>query len=140
MISKNRINIGETGTRLLIEIKNRPLLMKEIYRKTKINFNTQDNIFFKESFSVPTELKFYNRIFTLYISGQNKINNTISNFNSNFSIPTNQTINNNYINDNNINDSKNNNINNNNNIQEINNNNYNEYKSKEDPKGHTGFL
>ena len=148
IISKWKINIGGRELRLLTEIKNRPLLIKEIYRKTKINFNTQDNIvLFKESFSVPPVLKFYNRIFTLYISGQNKINNTISNLNSNFSFPTNQTINNNYINNyinNNMdyiyNNKINNNINYNNNIQEINNNNYNEYNSKEDPKGHTGFL
>ena len=138
IISKWRIIIGGSSARLLTEIKTRPLLMKEIYRKTKINFYKQEFIFFKEFYTIPTELKFYNRIFKLYISGQNKINNTINNFNSNFRIPTNQTINNIYINDNNINDSKNNNINNNINIQEINNNNYN--KSKEDPKGHTGFL
>ena len=146
IISKRRINIGGRETRLLTEIKSRPLLMKEIYRKTKINFNTQENIFFKELYTVPTELKFYNRIFNLlFPNNQNKKNNTVSNnFEGNFNYPINQPINNNfnihnfgsYIYNNNIN----NNINYNNNIQVINNNNYNEYKSKEDPKGHTGFL
>ena len=71
IISKSKINIGGSSTRLLTEIKARPLLMKEIFRKSRINFNTQDIIFFKEIFSVPEELKFYNRIFKLNIQNTN---------------------------------------------------------------------
>ena len=64
IISKKKINIGDRETRLLTEIKSRKKIMKEIERNTKINFNTNENVIFKESFSVPFELKFYNRIFT----------------------------------------------------------------------------
>ena len=125
IISKNRINIGGTSTRLLTEIKNRPLIMKEIYRKVKVNFNTQANIIFKELFCVPTELKFFNRIFKLYIANQspnfnpNQINNTINynNNNSGYNNNVNININNKIINnkDNNMSNNlcPNNNYNNN---------------------------
>ena len=48
IISKNKINIGGRETRLLTEIKSRKRIMKEIERNTNINFNSNDNIFFKE--------------------------------------------------------------------------------------------
>ena len=115
IISKNRINIGGRETRLLTEIKCRPLLIKEIYTRSKINFNTNESIYFKELFTVPTELKFYNRIFTLYFRGsklninlnnQNQQNNNYNNnFNMNFNYANNfsniiQLMNNNHINNN----------------------------------------
>ena len=90
IIYKNKINIGGREIRLLCEIKKRPLLMKEISLRTKINFSTKDNIFFKEAFSIPIELKFYNRIFTLYIQKQNlnifnnNQNQFINNMNHNY--------------------------------------------------------
>ena len=85
IISKTRINIGGRETRLLTEIKSKPKIMKEIERNLKINLSTNDNIIFKESFAVPNELKFYNRVFTLIIQKQNVNNNNISNngFNNN---------------------------------------------------------
>ena len=85
IISKTRINIGGRETRLLTEIKSKPKIMKEIERNLKINLST-NNIIFKELFSVPNELKFYNRVFTLIILKQNvNNNNNISNngFNNN---------------------------------------------------------
>ena len=162
IISKNKINIGGSDTRLLTEIKCRPLLMKEIYTRSKINFNTNYMIYLKELFEIPNELKFYNRIFILYFQGsklninlnnQNQQNNNYNNnFNMNFNYANNfsnnnQLMNNNHINNNafamnefnNIN--KDNNIgNSNNNNQILNNNIFNSYKNKEDRKGHTGFL
>ena len=66
IISKMLINIGGREARLLTEIKSRSKIMKEIERNKKINFNTNKKVIFKESFSVPAELKFYNRIFTFY--------------------------------------------------------------------------
>ena len=85
IISKNKINIGGRETRLLTEIKSRKKMMKEIERNLKIKFNSNDNIFFKEAFSVPNELKFYNSIFTLYIQKQNLniINNNQNKLNDN---------------------------------------------------------
>ena len=62
LISKTNFNNGKE-TRLLTEIMKRPLFKEDIYRKTKINFNTKKNIYFKEVFNVPTEKKFYYRIF-----------------------------------------------------------------------------
>ena len=66
IISKFIINVGGRGVRLLTEIKKRPLLIDEIYKRTKINFNSKDFIYLKELFTVPTELKFYNIIYFLY--------------------------------------------------------------------------
>ncbi len=151
IISRTKINIGGSETRLLTEIKCRPLLVKEIYKRSKINFFTNDMIYLKELFTVPKELKFYNRIFTLHIQKQQNIN-VNNNFNMNFNYANNfsnnnQIMNNNHINNNafamnefnNIN--KDNNIgNSNNNNQILNNNIFNSYKNKEDRKGHTGFL
>ena len=71
IISKNKINIGGSSTRLLTEIKSRPLLMKEIYRRSKINFNISNNLLFKEEFSVPNDLKFYNRVFKIHVQKAN---------------------------------------------------------------------
>ena len=65
IISKNKINIGGSETRLLTEIKLRPSMIKEIFRKTNVNFDTKDMTYLKELFTIPTELKFYNRIFNL---------------------------------------------------------------------------
>ena len=161
IISKNKINIGGAESRLLTEIKARPILMKEIYMRSKINFNTNYMIL-KELFTIPNELKFYNRVFILSFQGsklninlnnQNQQNNNYNNnFNMNFNYANNfsnnnQLMNNNHINNNafalnefnNIN--KDNNIgNSNNNNQILNNNIFNSYKNKEDRKGHTGFL
>ena len=161
IISKTKINIGRTEIRLLTEIKARPILMKEIYMRSKINFNTNYMIL-KELFTIPNELKFYNRVFILSFQGsklninlnnQNQQNNNYNNnFNMNFNYANNfpnnnQLMNNNHINNNafamndfnNIN--KDNNIgNSNNNNQILNNNIFNSYKNKEDRKGHTGFL
>ena len=111
IISKNKINIGGRETRLLTEIKSRKKMMKEIERNLKINFNSNDNIFFKEAFSVPNELKFYNSIFTLYIqkqnlniinNNQNKLNDNINKNNNN-----NNNSNNGYNNYTNINPNQN---------------------------------
>ena len=109
--SKENINIGGSDIRLLTLIKNRPLIMKEIKRNTKINFNTKKNIIFKPLFSVPLELKFFNKVFILYILDQNFQNNQ-------------STINNKGINtfNNNNNFGFNNNTNNANTIQFRNNN------------------
>ena len=71
IITKKKMNFGDKGTRLLTEIKIRPLLIEEINKRAKINFNTQENIYFKDSFSVPKEFKFFNRIFSLYLIKQN---------------------------------------------------------------------
>ena len=70
IIPKNKFNNGRE-IRLLTEIKQRKCFMEDIFRKTKINFDTKDSIIFKESFSVQNELKFYNRVFYLYITKQN---------------------------------------------------------------------
>ena len=106
IIAKNRINIGGSETRFLTEIKIRPLIMKEIYRRAKINLNSNENIIFKQEFSVPNDQKFFNRILKLHIQK--------SNFND---IPPNQTnntanYNNNNINNNGYNNNANNNGNN----------------------------
>ena len=147
IISNNKINIGGTETRLLTEIKCRPLLVKEIYKRSKINFNTNDSIYLKELFTVPTELKFYQRIFNLFFQKQQSNNfnyNYNMNFNNAINFPNNnQIMNNNHINNNAfaMNEFNNiNNINNNSNNQILDNNNFNSYKNKEDRKGHTGFL
>ena len=145
--SKKKINIGGADTRLLTEIKFRPLLMRDIYRKSKINLDTNDIIILNELFAIPKELKFFNRIFTLYIQKQQN-NNVNNNFNMNFNYANNfsnnnQMMNNNHINNNAfaLNEFNNiNNINNNSNNQILDNNNFNSYKNKEDRKGHTGFL
>ena len=73
IIAKEKMKIGR-DTRLLTEIKKRTLLMKEIFKRTKIDFNTGEYICFKESLSVPFELKFFNRIFSLYFLKQNSTN------------------------------------------------------------------
>jgi len=95
--------------RLLTEIKQKKKYMKEIFRKTQINFDTKDNIIFKESFSVQNELKFYNRVFYFTITKQNFVpgpSNQRVNNNNNFAINNNN--NNNYQN-NNFNQGNNNN-------------------------------
>ena len=71
IINKRKINIGGADVRLLTEIKIRHLLSEEIYRKTKINISSNDHITFREAFSVPLKLRFYNRIFTLNSYNQN---------------------------------------------------------------------
>ena len=120
IISKKHINIGGRETRLLTEIKSRSKIMKEIERNTKINFNTNKNVIFKESFSVPLELKFYNRIFTFYFiepdynnisNNQNMINiNNNNNFNNlnqpNYLSNMNNNLNNSNFNVNQVNDFK----------------------------------
>ena len=65
LIPKIKFNIGREA-RLLVEIKKRPLFMKEIYGRTKINLNTKKVIVFKEVFNIPPEKRFYNKIFTLH--------------------------------------------------------------------------
>ena len=90
IIGKNRINKCDCGARILSEIKKRPLIMKEILRNVKINFNTTENIYFKEEFSVPTELKFFSKIVKLYIHNLNYIpipqNQKINTINNNIKI------------------------------------------------------
>ena len=101
--SKNKINIGGSETRLLTEIKLRPSMIKEIFRKTNVNFDTKDMTYLKELFTIPTELKFYNRVFILFFQ-ERKPNN----FQNNQS-QQNYNVNNNYnINNNNYNGSFNN--------------------------------
>ena len=147
IISKRRINIGGREARLITEIKSRPSLMKEIFTRSKINFYTKDNIYLKELFPIPTELKFYNRIFILYFENLNSINSINNNIQINNN-GNNNLFNNNYNhlinnNQNNINYSNNYNFHdyiNNNNNPIMDNNNANIYVNKEDPKGHTGFL
>ena len=155
IISKKLINIGGREVRLLTEIKSRSKIMKEIERNTKINFNTNKNIIFKESFSIPVELKFYNRIFTFYITkldynnfsnNQNMINiNNNNNYNNlnqpNYLSNMNNNLNNSNFNFNQVHDFNQYIIPNNNmNIPLNNAFNPNIYKNKEDRKGHTGFL
>ena len=154
IISKKRINIGGSETRLLTEIKSRSKIMKEIERNTKINFNTNKNVIFKKSFSIPVELKFYNKIFTFIIepdynnisNNQNLINiNNNNNFNNlnqpNYLSNMNNNLNNRYFNVNQVHDFNQYIIPNNNmNIPLNNAFNPNIYKNKEDRKGHTGFL
>ena len=70
IIDKDKFNIGNKEARLLTEIKKKPLeFFKEIHRKTKINFNTKENIIFNEMYFVPSDKKFYNKIFILQIGG-----------------------------------------------------------------------
>ena len=114
--------------------------MKEIERNTKINFNTNKNVIFKKSFSIPVELKFYNKIFTFiiepdYINNFNNLNqpNYLSNINNNLN---NSNFNFNQVHDFNQYIIPNNNMN----IPLNNAFNPNIYKNKEDRKGHTGFL
>ena len=120
--------------------------MEEIFRKTKINFDTKDSINFKESFSVQNELKFYNRVFYLYITKQNfapvPFNQRVNN-NDSFAFNNTNNMQENIFNvDNNL--GINPNLANNNNI--INNNilnsnrNDNSPINKVDRKGHTGFF
>ena len=113
IITKKKMNFGDKGTRLLTEIKIRPLLIEEINKRAKINFNTQENIYFKDSFSVPKEFKFFNRIFSLYFIKQNSTaiqnNQNIINYN----LSNNTNMNNIYIlNPQNPHNIPNNNINN----------------------------
>ena len=111
LIPKINFNIGREA-RLLVEIKKRPLFIKEIYGRTKINLNTKKVIVFKEVFNIPTEKRFFNKIFTLnfyednLIKSQNKQpqiindNNNIynNNFNNNESIRLNNFDNDGYNN------------------------------------------
>ena len=145
IIPKNKF-IKQREIRLLCEIKQRKCIMEEIFRKTKINFDTKDSIFFKESFSVQNELKFYNRVFYFVITKQNFVyvpfnqrenNNNSFAFNNNinmkeniFNVDNNLGINPNLANNNNI---VNNNILNSN-------RNDNSPINKVDRKGHTGFF
>ena len=91
IISKIKINIGASSTRLLTEIKSRPLLMKEIYRRSKFNFNIPDNLLFKEEFSIPNKLKFYNRVFKIFVQKAN-----LNDFQNNQNQANNNTVINNY--------------------------------------------
>ena len=124
LIPKKKFNIAKEN-RLLTEIMQRPFFLKEIYRITNVNFNGKKDINFKEVFNIPTEKRFYNKIFTLYFYDRNlmklpnnqnqiTINNNVNNRNN----IINNNINNNIIN-NNINNTGNigqNNFYNNNNI------------------------
>ena len=91
IIDKDKFNKGNKEARLLTEIKKMPMeFFKEIYRKTKINFNTKENIIIKEMYFVPSDKKFYNRIFILQIgkslsqplNKQNQKNNFVINNNN----------------------------------------------------------
>ena len=146
IIPKNKFN-KQREIRLFTEIKQRKSLMEEIFVRTKINFDTKDSIFFKESFSIKNELKFYDGVFYLFITKKNFVpapfNQRVNNNNN--SCPFNNTKNmqNNIFNlDNNFD------INSNsaNNINIINNNILNSNRNdnfpinKVDRKGHTGFF
>jgi len=132
--------------RLLTEIKQKKNYMKEIFRKTQINFDTKDNIIFKELFSVQNELKFYNGVFYFTIITQNFVpgpSNQRVNNNNSFALNNDINMQKNIFNvDNNL--DINSNLANNNNI--INNNilnsnrNDNSPINKVDRKGHTGFF
>ena len=109
IIPKNKFN-KQREIRLLTEIKQRKKsFMEEIFAKTKINFDTKDSIVFKESFSIQNELKFYNRVFYLFITKQNFVPAPFNQrVNNNNSFAFNNTNNNNYQN-NNFNKGNNNN-------------------------------
>jgi len=146
IIPKNKF-IKQREIRLFSEIKQRKCIMEEIFRKTKINFDTKDSIFFKESFSVQNELKFYNRVFYFIITKQNFVqapfNQRVNNNNNSFAFNNTKNMQKNISNlDNNL--DINPNLANNNNI--INNNIFNSNRNdnfpinKVDRKGHTGFF
>ena len=102
IIPKNKF-IKQREARLLTEIKQRKCFMEDIFRKTKINFNTKDSIIFKESFSVQNELKFYNRVFNFIITNQKFVpapSNQRVNNNNSFAFNNNNHNNNNYPNNN----------------------------------------
>jgi len=102
IIPKNKFNNGRE-TRLLTEIKQRKYFMEDIFRKTKINFDTKDSIIFKESFSVQNELKFYNRVFYFIITKQKFVPapfNQRANNNNSFASNNNNHNNNNFQNNN----------------------------------------
>ena len=152
IVPKNRFNIGSREIRLLTEIKQRPSFIKEIYRRTTINFNTNKDIIFKEVFTIPLEQRFYNRIFFLHIYNRNRnMNQPPKNQNQyqNFNINHNNNNNNFSEQINNINNVNNNAFNNFNNNNFIDNmiignfrpytNNYNT-NEKVHLKGHTGFY
>ena len=65
LIPKIKFNIGRE-VRLFTEIKTRPLFWKEIFQRSKVNLNTKKDIAFKEVSNIPTEKRFYNKIFTLH--------------------------------------------------------------------------
>ena len=117
LIPKIKFNIGREA-RLLTEIKQRPSFIKEISRKYKINLNSEKYISFKEVFNIPTEKRFYNKIFTLHFYNRNttkqpnnqnnnvinnNINNPGSNIYNNFNNGFYNAANNNGFNNNNIN-------------------------------------
>ena len=121
------------------------MFLKEIYRRTKIKFNTKKDIFFKEAFNIPTEKRFYNKIFTLYFYDRNLVKPPPNNLFNNI---YNNAYNNNII-SNNLSQQNNNynNISNNNFVNYFNNNNNfsaytNNYNTNEKVhlKGHTGFF
>ena len=105
--------------RLISMIKKRKSYFKEIFRKTQINFGTKNDYIAKEATSIPNDLKFYNRIFKLYIGNQsltteqNTQNQIDKNFNHSNNINNNNNFNCNNINTGNNNNQPNNNINNN---------------------------
>ena len=101
IIPKNKF-IKQREIRLLTEIKQRKKsFMEEIFAKTKINFDTKDSIVFKESFSIQNELKFYNRVFYLFITKQNFVPAPFNQrVNNNNSFAFNNNNNNNYQNNN----------------------------------------
>ena len=70
LIPKIKFNIGRE-IRLLTEIKQRPLFIKEIFQRSKVNLNSEKDIAFKEVFNIPDEKRFYNKIFTLHFYVRN---------------------------------------------------------------------
>ena len=140
LIPKTNFNNNGKETRLLTEIMKRPLFIEDIYRKTKINFNTKKDIYFKEVFNVPIEKKFYTKILILYIYDRNSKkppNNLFNNISNN-------AINNNII-SNNLSQQNNNynNISINNFVNYFNNSNFKTYYNTNEKvhlEGHTGFF
>ena len=148
---KNNFNIGRE-IRLLTEIKKRPSFIQEIYRRTTINFNTNEDIVFKEAFTIPPEQRFYDRIFMLHIYNRNrnmiqppKNQNQYQNFNINHN-NNNNSFSEQINNINNVNNNAFNDFNNNNFIDNMYNGNFrpytNNYNTNEKVhlKGHTGFY
>ena len=106
--------IIERENKLYTLIKLRKPYFKEISRKTNINFNSKKKILFKEVTSFSNEPKLYNRIFQLCVGNQNlqKESNTQNQIDKNL-INIDNINNNNNFNHNNINSGNDNNLPNN---------------------------
>ena len=59
IISKKKFNMGGRELRLLTEIKIKKSFMKDIFQRTNINFNTKNEIIFKELFNFKNHIFIY---------------------------------------------------------------------------------